>query len=160
MGFEPDQDSLVACTSQRSNPLGHRASSTMSCFFFGGRIRNDDQAPVRDPASPAWFLPCFRFAMLLLCDVADVLHWGLPRFRSHALSPVNITHCFTISHTPSLILWRKERCLRRTTNPSSCLVVFSSARILCTVHAQSNWFATSDGRCTIMWFDPFLVRLR
>ena len=28
MGFEPGQDSPVACTSQRSNPLGHRAPSS------------------------------------------------------------------------------------------------------------------------------------
>ena len=38
MRFEPGQDSPVACTSQRSNPLGHRAPESVLCRAVASRL--------------------------------------------------------------------------------------------------------------------------
>ena len=94
-----------------------------------------------------------------LCDVATAwCHIRLRSFHavvSHALHSVSHT-----SHPSSLIVWPKMESLQRTTNPSiplSCLVVFSSVKIIWSVRFPQSKLIHSPHFC---WFDPFLISFR
>ena len=118
-----------------------------SVFFLRGPVRNDDQPPMQHlapifpiysaiPLVPHDFFHIFTHPF---CDVASA--WCLIRLRSSTPSfPMHFPLYHTLfhsSHPPSLIMWPKKESLRRTI--PSCLVVFSSVKILWSVRcSQSN----------------------
>ena len=65
------------------------------------------------------------------------------------------------SHPPSLIVWPEKKSFRRTTNPCrhlSCLVVFSSVKIIWSVRcSQSGWFIIHNSADTIIFSSAFVI---
>ena len=119
-------------------------SSTQSSSFAVPSCRNDDQPPLQ------YLAPIFPSSPIPRVS----RDFGLPRCRF----PCNsfcIAH-FTSSQAPSLVVWLKKESLRRT---QIRVAIWWCSEYFGLYGYQSNWFATSDNRSTILRIRSFSHQL-